>query len=458
MFGSFIKTDNMKIYSLIIICSVAFIVFGAESYWYVSSESKGLTERKPVAKTKVDIKQYTCIELASRHVADIDYTECIGKISQSNSYYTNSISFYQKHLNVLNWFETIKDFESIFYGIMKANMFLKEEMLKIPQNYYYSVSDKTAISELQGEMWSSETQSFYNPHIGANMSDEEINRYVMFRFLKHTIVILGSFALFVAAANGLYRRFKAQREQQKILCPQICDTVELISVVNHQIKQPINTLLLVTSSIMDGLSKKRSLDTKDLIEKLKLSKKNILLINKTIDTFRNFYKLDSMVAEFELKSCVENILYIANSELVLSSITVQVDASNIKDLKIRSIENFIQQILLVLIQNAKEAILPLEVIKQLQRRRIEIRFETDDKFVHIFVSDFGEGISKDMEKMLFTKLKNSTKNKGGGMGLFFSKRLAKDSLKGDLTLISNAMPTTFKLTVARDICGKQRAK
>ena len=58
------------------------------------------------------------------------------------------------------------------------------------------------------------------------------------------------------------------------------------------------------------------------------------------------------------------------------------------------------------------------------------------------------GIAKEMKKRLFSEIKSSAKKLGSGMGLFFSKRLAKERLHGDLTLVNDKMPTIFKLTLA----------
>ncbi|MDR0762461.1 MAG: HAMP domain-containing histidine kinase, partial [Campylobacteraceae bacterium] len=360
MFWNFIKTNSIKVYSPMAIFVAAFIMLGAGNHQYADLESEK------------SVKQ-------------------------------------NKHLN-------IEDFKSVLYSTEKTSLFMQEEMLKIPKSYPIFISYDTLNAKNTPQM-AAKAQNIYS-------SFDNFIDYNLYISVGIYIITLCSFTLFTIIANNSYRRFKIKREYEKILFSRMNETGELMSIVNHQIKQPINTLLLITSSIMDRLSKKESLDTDDLIEKLKLSKNNILLINKTIDTFRNFYKLDSMITEFELKSCIENILYITRSELILSNITIQMDTSNIEKLKIRSVENFIQQILLVLIQNAKEAIVPLEVIKQLPRRKIEISFAADNKFAHIFVSDFGEGINEDMKKILFTKLKSSAKSKEGGIGLFFSKKLA----------------------------------
>ncbi|MDR1615308.1 MAG: sensor histidine kinase [Campylobacteraceae bacterium] len=384
-----------------------------------------------------------------------------------------------------------KKFKGVFCGIIKASSVPKRiEILEIPKNYYYFISDKDGniltsvgnsdiINKNVHEIFSkkliknfSSAQDIYinkgivtidnlidfNWYIGAGIDEEGLNSYFIYRFFKHAAIIFGCFILFIIVINSsytfLYRRSETKRaEYEKILQyrSKISEIGELISVINHQICQPINALALLINNTINKLSSKESFDEKEFEQNLITSQKDILLINKTIDIFRNFYSFNDAATEFELKNCIENVLYVTRTELSVRSIEINMNASNIEGVKIYSIENFVQQILLVLIQNAKDAILPLKAIRELARRKIEITFETDTKFIYIFVSDFGTGIDTKIKKRLFLELKGSTKHKGTGIGLFFSRKLARERLMGDLTLINSKMPTIFKLTLSRDI-------
>ncbi|MDR2342529.1 MAG: sensor histidine kinase [Campylobacteraceae bacterium] len=404
--------------------------------------------------------------------------------------------FFEKTINLCTPIkDSKKDFKGVFCGIIKVGSIPKKiEAIEIPQNYYYFISDKEGniliavgnyeiidknVKEIFSKKFIKSTSSAqdivinnsivtidnlidFNWYVGVGI-EEGIYNYAMQRFFKHSAIIFGCFVLFVVIINSsytfLYRRSEAKKaEYEKILQyrSKINELGELISVINHQICQPINALALLVNNAINRLSSK-DFNIKELEQNLITSQKDILLINKTIDIFRNFYSFSDIATEFELKNCIESVLHVVHTELTIRSIRIDMNASNIEKVKIYSIENFIQQILLVLIQNAKDAILPLKAIKDMHRRKIDITFQTDKKFVHIFVSDFGTGIAGDVKKSLFSVYKGSTKRKGTGIGLVFSKKLAKEKLSGDLVLISSKMPTTFKLTLARDIAGGAHA-
>jgi signal transduction histidine kinase len=451
------NNDNKNV-NLTEICSANEVVFKNynEEHWYL--------ERKWFQNTKNAMK--TTMEIMESHGL-----------------------LFEKTINLCTPVKDGKEeFKGVLCGITKVNSIMKKiESLEIPQNYYYFISDNVGnilmaagdnalINKNVQEIFSKkliknslEPQNIhvnnnvitidnlidFNWYIGAGIDEAGMNNDAVRKFFKHAAVIFGCFILFIAAINisytFLYRRSEAKRaEYEKMLQyrSKISETGELISVINHQIRQPINALSLLINDTLNKLSSKEFFDEKEFEQNLRFSQRDILLISETIDIFRNFYSFNDTVSEFRLKNCIENVLYVTRTELSLNSIMINMDASNIEDVKIRSVENFVQQILLVLIQNAKDAILPLKVMRELHRRKIEITFEMDEKFVHIFVSDFGIGIAKEMKKRLFSEIKSSAKKQGSGMGLFFSKRLAKERLCGDLTLVNDKMPTIFKLTLA----------
>ena len=68
---------------------------------------------------------------------------------------------------------------------------------------------------------------------------------------------------------------------------------ELISGMNHQLYQPLNSLSLLISSMLSKLNNKTL--TEDTMHKnLKMSQEAIIMMTTTIKTFRNFYKVNEI--------------------------------------------------------------------------------------------------------------------------------------------------------------------
>jgi len=101
----------------------------------------------------------------------------------------------------------------------------------------------------------------------------------------------------------------------------------------------------------------------------------------------------------------------------------------------------IRQVLINLMENALAAT---------QDKQAEVRFylSHNDKQVEFHIEDDGEGISPDSQAQMFEAY-YSTKSDGSGLGLSIAKRIA-DEHQGALSLVSNAQPTHFCLTLLKE--------
>lgn len=175
---------------------------------------------------------------------------------------------------------------------------------------------------------------------------------------------------------------------------------------------------------------------------LDLCFKQIELIDKSINIFRNFYSNDDAISEFWINESIKSLIFATHCELSHHNITIKFESKN--DIRVVSIENFIQQILLVLIQNSKDAIINSQKVSI---RQIYIQINQVDNFVEISVSDFADGIDKKFSETIFSEDKTTNKKLGFGLGLYFAKTICVQKLKGDLQLVSSRNPTKFTLNI-----------
>lgn len=226
---------------------------------------------------------------------------------------------------------------------------------------------------------------------------------------------------------------------------------ELISGMNHQLHQPLNSLSLLSSSMLSKLRNK-TLDDNIIEENLIVSQKAISMMSTTINTFRNFYKANKNITCFSLETCIENVLQILYVEFSKKNISVKINNTLNDNFHLTSIENFIQQVLLVLLQNSKDA---LKVLDRKSQKKIEIKISIQNDLICIDVLDWAEGINKETESKLFNNIKSSKKNLGSGIGLYFARKIAREKLKGDLILIQSSNPTIFRFSFKKDLEKKE---
>ena len=312
-------------------------------------------------------------------------------------------------------------------------LFLKDEditSLKIGQNLIQ-------VAEIPSLNW----------FIGAGTNNEDEISALTKEALKNALNLLFAFVALTFLANSLhnfmYNKVKKRQDEYEMLLAhraKMSEAGELISGINHQFIQPVNSLkLMLSSAIM--LKKEGRLSDEELVNLLEKGQKSVELLSSTIEIFRNFYKGAENVSEFDIQTSVKNLLTLMHTEL--SRANVSVNLSGFKELKVRQIENIIQQILLILIHNAKDSLVESYKDEPL-KRVVQIKFMTVENKCYIGVYDNGNGVSHQMSKKIFTWL-NTTKKQGNGIGLYFARKLAREKLNGDLRLVNNAKPTLFEL-------------
>lgn len=320
-------------------------------------------------------------------------------------------------------------------------LFLKDEditSLKIGQNLIQ-------VAEIPTMNW----------FIGAGTNNEEEILAMTREALKNALNLLFAFVALAFLANSLhnfmYNKIKKVQDEYETLLAhraKMSEAGELISGISHQFIQPVNSLkLMLSSAIM--LKKEGKLSDEELLNLLEKGQSSIELLSKTIEIFRNFYKSAENVSEFDIQTSVRNLITLMHTEL--SRANVSVKFSGFEEMKVCQIENIIQQILLILIHNAKDSLVESYKDEPL-KRVIELKFRSFEDKCYIGVYDSGGGVSYEMSKKIFTWL-NTTKKQGNGIGLYFAKKLAREKLNGDITLAHNLKPTIFELSFEKNLKG-----
>ncbi|WP_165777366.1 cache domain-containing protein [Malaciobacter halophilus] len=231
-----------------------------------------------------------------------------------------------------------------------------------------------------------------------------------------------------------------KKEQEDILFQQakMADLGEMIAAVSHQWRQPLNSLSIMVGNLLQF--KQMNQLTDDMFEEnLNHCITNIHYLADTIETFRNFYKPSKKWQEFEVDKAIDEVFYIISPHFKTLGIKLDI----IKDMKDNmtclNYKNEFQQIVANLIHNAKDAIIEDKKYSKV----IEVDIELLDNKFYIKFRDYGCGINKKIEKKLFQSFATTKDEKGTGKGLYLSKLIAKNKLRGDLLVTNYKEPTEF---------------
>lgn len=228
----------------------------------------------------------------------------------------------------------------------------------------------------------------------------------------------------------------AQREKEKMLVQQskMAAMGDMISMIAHQWRQPLNQMSYVMMNI-DGAYDDRTLSREYLDAKLKEGENLLEYMSHTIDDFRDFFKPDKEKEEIEVCNLVESAVSLIAKGLEKHQIELIKEYQCGK--KLFLYKNEMIQVLLNLLKNAQEA------IEEIDEAKIKVRVYEDDTSIKISVEDNGHGIAAENLERIFEPYFSTKEHQGTGLGLYMSKMIIQEHMKGSLHVESTPERTKF---------------
>jgi signal transduction histidine kinase len=166
---------------------------------------------------------------------------------------------------------------------------------------------------------------------------------------------------------------------------------EMIGNIAHQWRQPL-TATKATIQAVEFKDRLGKLESSFIREKIKEASELIDYMSNTIDDFRNFFLPSKNMVEFELNMVFESINTIVASGLKNNNIELVLD-KHIEDIKILGYPNEFKQVVINIINNAKDAIKSRIDKSQIEKGLIEVKISDYDKNeFEIQILDNGGGI------------------------------------------------------------------
>lgn len=218
---------------------------------------------------------------------------------------------------------------------------------------------------------------------------------------------------------------------------------EMISIIAHQMKQPLNVIGISIANYELASMVNQEM-TKEYYDKLFSSMSTqVNFANSTIDEFRHFFNPNKKVELIDLSYPI-----LISSELMRS--TLKANRVNcIKDIniptKIETFGNEIVQVLLNLIKNANEQ------FKETQEERVVkvIAYE-DEKYSYIQVKDNAGGIPENIINNIFDQyFSTKDEKKGTGLGLNLCKKIIEDRCFGELSVKNEDRGAVFTIRLPK---------
>ena len=212
-----------------------------------------------------------------------------------------------------------------------------------------------------------------------------------------------------------------QKEQENMLIQQskMASMGEMIGIIAHQWKQPLNVLSILIQDLED-LYRYDELTTEELDDIVSTSLKEINFMASTIDDFRNFFKPSKQKTKFNLLDSILEIEKILKPQFIKYNIEVKIECD--KDISILGFGNEFKQVILNIINNAKDAIEE----KKLTDGFIKIKSKKENNRVILTIEDNGGGIPESILNDIFNPYITTKGEKGTGIGLYMSKMIIQN--------------------------------
>ena len=264
--------------------------------------------------------------------------------------------------------------------------------------------------------------------------------YSIRRFLESQKINKKLFDLNKELEIKILAEIEKQKQQQMLLEKQARHAAmgEMIGNIAHQWRQPLNALGLVLQNIEFAHSMD-DLDDEFMNKSMNKSKILIDSMSKIIDDFRHFFSPNKEKNKFSISKVIDASLSLIEESLYNHSISAK---KEIKDFEIIGFENELVQVLLILITNAKDAL----VEKKIENPEIEIKTIIEkDEFV-IKVIDNARGIDKKIINKIFDPyFTTKEEGKGTGIGLYMSKIIIENNMNGKLEVENSDKGAIFSI-------------
>jgi PAS domain S-box-containing protein len=217
---------------------------------------------------------------------------------------------------------------------------------------------------------------------------------------------------------------RIQQRQFLIQQSKLAEMGDMVAAIAHQWNEPLIELSALVQDIQTSylLNELKELEVKDFVND---SMVQIKYMSRTLSDFRNFLKPSTKKKLFSISKALAEINEIIGKQVFYSNIQMRFNYRNEKEeLLIYGYENEFKQVLLNLINNAKNKIVEKD-FDYTKKATIDINIERTANHNIIEISDDGGKIEDSIINSIFEPY-FSTKANGAGLGLYMAKVSLED--------------------------------
>ena len=345
--------------------------------------------------------------------------------------------------NVTN-IENTKIFDDMVFMAKEGSGFITYRHQPLEKDHF--LTKTSYIKGLQNWGWVI-GKGFYNEEVNQiiNHKTEELHEKFKERIIN--ILIIASVLTIVLLMISIYiskileKKFENYKKdinnyidknnkQQHILSQQskMAAMGEMIGNIAHQWRQPLSVITTVATGMK--LQKEfNTLDDESFNSAIDNITNSAFYLSDTIEDFRNFFRTDKNVTTFNINHAFEKVFKLTNAQFKNHEI---IFIKNIEEFNLYGFENEFIQVLINLLNNAKDALENKE-----NPKLIFISTYKNEDIATIKIADNAGGIDeKIIDKVCEPYFTTKHQSKGTGIGLYMTEEIIVKHMHGNL-LIKN---------------------
>jgi signal transduction histidine kinase len=198
---------------------------------------------------------------------------------------------------------------------------------------------------------------------------------------------------------------------------------EMLSMITHQWKQPLSVLLSISSG-MEAILDIEKFDKEMFINYLKNIEDQVEYMNDTVEDFKNFFSESKEQEKINIQECINRAVKFTAPALKKYDIKFNITYEDNKDYTILAYKHDVCQILMNIINNAKDQLKKKDVT-----RKIEMDIYSQDNDVVFAIKNNGGTIPNEIIDNIFNhRFTTKSIETGSGLGLYISKKIADEHL------------------------------
>ena len=199
---------------------------------------------------------------------------------------------------------------------------------------------------------------------------------------------------------------------------------EMIAMITHQWKQPLSVIQTL------GTLLKIKYATGKLTQTLFTEKIDNLLaqathLNQTVNDFQKFFTPSKKKVNFDMKETMTSVLALIEMEYSLENIKIMLTEE--VSISVYGYENEYKQVILSILQNAKDAL----IVSTQENKQISIHIDKRDNSSLVTIEDNAGGIPEEILESIFMQYV-TTKEGGSGLGLHIAKSVIENNMQGKI--------------------------